>query len=109
MNKTKKNLRKAYRAQMRVDLCSAGFWVFTVGLYAFTFGAVALLAFIGGVIEVWFFNSHEDVGRSAFITAFHLANLIETIYLIAVAVLYIWGGPAGVPFLSHKKHGDGEN
>lgn len=101
MNESKKALRKAYRAQMRSE-----FWdvlMFAVVLYVMTFSGVALFMFVDSLIGGWLFNVHHSPDEAPLVIACFWANLILTIFLIAIAVLYVSGGPAGIPFLSSKK------
>jgi hypothetical protein len=103
---TNKALRKAYRAKARVELCRLGFWVFAASLWGITFLGVALLTFVGCIISNCLFNAHDVAEQSPLVTGFHWANLIEAFFLIAIAVLYIWGGPAGIPFLPSARNGN---
>ena len=102
MNESKAAIRKAYRAHMRSEWW--GLLIFTVSLYVVTFSGVALFMFADSLIGGWFFNVQRNPEAAPLVMACFWANLIQTIYLIAVAVLYISGGPAGMPFLSSKSH-----
>src|SRR5215471_13788394 len=106
MSQSRKALRKAYRTQARGELCRPGFWAFAASLWVITFLGVAFLMFIGGAIGDWFFHRRTADEPSPMVAGFHWANLIEAFFLIAIAVLYIWGGPAGIPFLSSGKEGN---
>jgi len=99
--------RQAYRKQARADLCRLGFWLFTASLYGITFASVALLTFAGRVIAVYIFHSSVSAFAEPLPAAFWWANLIEVCFLIAITVLYVWGGLAGIPFRpSHKNDHD---
>ena len=102
MNESKAALRKAYRAHMRSEWW--GVLIFTVVLYLVTFSGVALFMFADSLIAGWFFNARHSPDEAPLVIACFWSNLILTIFLIAVAVLYVSGGPAGIPFLSFKSH-----
>jgi hypothetical protein len=104
MNESKVVLRKAYRAHMRSEWW--GVLIFTAVLYLATFSGVALFMFADSLIGGWFFNAHHSPDEAPLVIACFWSNLILTIFLIAVAVLYISGGPAGIPLLSSKCHED---
>jgi hypothetical protein len=102
MDESKKAIRKAYRAHARAEFCKLSFWVFAASLYAIIFLGVALLIFADGIIGSWFFNVRPSADETPLLIAYHWANLIEAIFLIAIAVLYMSGGLSGIPLLSHK-------
>jgi hypothetical protein len=104
MNESKQKLRKAYRAHMRSEI--RGVLTFAVVLYVITFAAAALFIFVDSLIGAWFFNVRPGADEAPLATACFWANLILTIYLVAIAVLYVSGGPAGIPFLSSNKNGN---
>ena len=107
MTTTPKARRIAYRKQARADLCRPGFWLFAASLYGITFGSVALLTFVGSFIGVHFFHASASTFPDPLATAFWWANLIEVCFLIAITVLYVWGGMTGIPFRpSHKNDHD---
>src|SRR5580658_10947896 len=97
MTTTPKARRIAYRKQARADLCRPGFWLFAASLYGITFVSVALLTFAGSVVA-YLFHSSADAFGEPLPTAFWWANLIEVFFLIAITVLYVWGGISGIPF-----------
>jgi uncharacterized BrkB/YihY/UPF0761 family membrane protein len=102
MNESKAALRKAYRAHMRSEWW--GVLIFTVVLYVVTFSGVALFMFADSLIGGWFLNVHHSPDEAPLVVACFWSNLILMIFLIAVAVLFVSGGPAGMPFLSSKSH-----
>ena len=106
MSTTPRARRIAYRKQARADLCGAGFWIFTASLYGITFASVALLTFFGRVVAVDILHISVSGFSEPLPTAFWCANFIEVIFLIAVTVLYLWGGMSGVPFQSSHKNDD---
>ena len=84
-----------------------GILMFAVVLYLMTFLGVALFTVGDGLIGRLFFNdAHHAADEAPLALACFWANLILTIFLIAIAVLYVSGGPAGIPFLSTKKSGN---
>jgi len=99
---SKQARRKTYRAQMRAEL--RGLAIFAVVLYVMTFAGVALFLFADGVIGSWFFHVHHSADEAPLALACFWPNLIVTIFLIAIAVLYVSGGPAGIPFASSGKN-----
>jgi hypothetical protein len=106
MTTTPKARRQAYRKQARADLCRPAFWLFTASLYAITFIGATVLIIAGSVVA---YLLHTSVGALAepFTTAFWWANLIEACFLIAITVLYVWGGMSGIPFKSsHRPDGE---
>ena len=103
MNESKKALRKAYRAHMRSEW--RGVLIFAVVLYVITISATALLMVVDSFTGTFLFNVHHNADEAPLVTAYFWANLILTIFLIAIAVLYVSGGPAGIPFLSSRKNG----
>jgi hypothetical protein len=104
MNESKKTLRKAYRAHMRSEFL--GLLIFAGVLYVVTFLGAAFFIFMDGLIGDWFFNVHHAAGEAPLGIACFWANLILTVFLIATAVLYVLGGPAGIPFLPPKQNGN---
>ena len=100
MTTTSKARRIAYRKQARADLCRPGFWLFATSLYGITFGLVTSLAFVGRFIAIHFFHSSPSAFSDPIAAAFWWANLIEVCFLIAIAVLFVWGGWAWTPFRS---------
>jgi uncharacterized BrkB/YihY/UPF0761 family membrane protein len=107
VDESKKALRKAYRAHMRSECW--GVLMFAVVLYVMTFLGVALFMLGDSLIGGWFSNVHHTADEAPLAIACFWANLILTIFLIAIAVLYVSGGPAGIPFLSAKKNGNDES
>jgi hypothetical protein len=103
MNESKKEMRKDYRAHMRSEWW--GILIFAAMLYVITLSGAALLMFVDSVTGALFFNIHHSTDEAPLVTAYFWANLILTIFLIAIAVLYISGGPAGIPFIPSKKDG----
>ena len=107
MTTTPRAKRIAYRKQARADLCGSGFWIFTASLYGGTFASVALLTFVGRVVAVYIFNASVSEFIEPLPAAFWCANFIEMIFLIAITVLYVWGGMSGISFRSsHKNDND---
>ena len=104
VNESRKALRKAYRAHLRSEFW--GVLMFAVVLYVMTFLGVAFFMFGDSMIGGWFFNVRHTADEAPLAIACFWANLILTIFLIAIAVLYVAGGPAGIPFLSARKPGN---
>jgi hypothetical protein len=104
MNESNKALRKAYRAHMRSEY--KGVLMFAAVLYVMTFCGVAVFRLGDSLIGGWLFNVHHTADDAPLAIACFWANLILTIFLIAIAVLNVSGGPAGIPFLSARKNGD---
>ena len=100
MTTTPKARRIAYRKQARADLCRPGFWLFTASLYGITFVSVASLTFVGRIIAVDIFHASLSTLIEPLPAAFWWSNLIEVCFLIAITVLYVWGGMSGIPFRS---------
>ena len=105
MNESKRALRKAYRAHLRSEW--RGILIFAVVLYVITLSGAALLMVVDRFTGALLFHVHHDVEEAPIVIAYFWANLILTCFLIAIAVLYVSGGPAGIPFLPHKKDTDG--
>ena len=100
VNESKKALRKAYRAHMRSEY--KGVLIFAVVLYIMTFLGAAFFMLVDSLVDGWFSNVHHIADEAPLAIACFWANLILTIFLIAIAVLYVSGGPAKFLFISQE-------
>lgn len=111
MNGEKKAVRRAWRAQARKDLSCPRIWIFFACFYVVTFAVVALVMLILHLIVPhlpWITKPYVSHDPPPLVTAFYCANLIPAMLVVAMPLLYVWGGPSrriGV-FSSKKNEND---
>ena len=111
MDADTKARRKAWRAQARADLCRPAVWIFFVCLYVVAFLGVSLLTFVLGLIVPhlpWISKPYVNTDPPPLVLGFYCANLVPAMLIVAIPILYLFGPPRRIPFLSSKQDSNNE-